>query len=69
MYPKTLVFTVFSGILNILYEEKKLNFLGNKKDEKAKIILKPKEVVSKDFFIKLCINSKKMKKLIDAKID
>ena len=42
-----------NGILNILYEEKKFDFLGNKKDEKAKIILKPKEVVSKDFFIKL----------------
>ena len=37
-----------NGILNILYEEKKLNFLGNKKEKNA-IILKPKETESRDF--------------------
>ena len=37
-----------NGILNILYDEKRLDFLGDRREENA-IILKPKEVISSDY--------------------
>ena len=54
-YPKTEFAKIKSKlkslnrILNKLYEDKKLDFLGNKEDENIKLIPKPKELGSNDF--------------------
>lgn len=60
-YPKTEFAKIKSKlkslnrILNKLYEDKTLDFLGNKDDENVKLIPKPKEIESNDLFIRILI--------------